>query len=152
VSPLWSLQLLYTQVRDQEEEAAVAVAMRYAEDAKHAEAAALRAHQEVLESVYDSKRRLHELQEQRTMELAAKAAACEELGGKQTEIAKLKEKLTATSRQMQSQHASKVVESAAQLMEARAVWCPTGLLIRLVLPIYVHRAYYLQNSIHFHGC
>lgn len=116
------------QVRDQEDCAAVRSAMLRAEDAKHAEAAALREHQEVLEDIDDSKRRLHEQQEQRTVELAARAAACEELGGKRTEISKIHEKLTAASQQMQSKHAAKAVESAAQLMEARTVRCCSLLL------------------------
>ena len=73
----------------------MASALQCAEDAKHAEAVALRQHQEVLENIEDSKRRLHDLQEQRTVELAARAAACEELGSKRSEISKIHEKLTA---------------------------------------------------------
>lgn len=83
----------------------------------------MREHQEVIEHVDDSKRRLHELQEQRTVELAARAAASEEVSGKRTEIEKLHAKLTRASHQMQSEHAAKAVESAAELMEARAVRC-----------------------------
>lgn len=102
----------------------MASALQCAEDAKHAEAVALRQHQEVLENIEDSKRRLHDLQEQRTVELAARAAACEELGSKRSEISKIHEKLTAASHKMQSKHAAKAVESAAQLMEARSVCLP----------------------------
>jgi chromosome segregation ATPase len=114
---------MLSQVRDVEDSTAVVSAMQHAHDAKRAEVLALRQHQEVLERIDSTKTRLHELQEQRTAELAARAAASDELGSKRTEIAKLHEKLTAASHQMQSEHAAKAVASAAKLMEARAVRC-----------------------------
>lgn len=109
------------QVRDQEDRDVVASAVQRAQTAKQDETVSQNEHQQILDHISGSKRKLHELQQQRTVELAARAAATAELGGKRTEIAKLQEKMAAASQQMQSKHAAKAVESAAKLMEARAV-------------------------------